>query len=78
LLMRQPGRHALEDGLRQDARRVLREKGIQPKAVVRSQNQIVVKLADAAQSDAAVTELKTVANPISTGLSAGQSDMAVT
>lgn len=64
--------------LLQDARRVLREKGIQPKAVVRSQNQIVVTLADAAQSDAAVTELKTLANPISTGLSAGQADLAVT
>lgn len=64
--------------LLQDARRVLREKGIQPKAVVRSQNQIVVTLADAAQSDAAVTELKTLANPISTGLSAGQADLDVT
>ncbi|PDS41981.1 protein translocase subunit SecDF [Rhizobium anhuiense] len=63
--------------LLQDARRVLREKGIQPKAVVRSQNQIVVTLADAAQSDAAVTELKTLANPISTGLSAGQADLDV-
>ncbi|MGG7576288.1 protein translocase subunit SecD [Rhizobium sp. Nf11,1] len=64
--------------LLQDARRVLREKGIQPKAVVRSQNQIVVTLADAAQSDAAVTDLKTLANPISTGLSAGQADLNVT
>lgn len=64
--------------LLQDARRVLREKGIQPKAVVRSQNQIVVTLADAAQSDAAVTELRTLANPISTGLSAGQADLNVT
>ncbi|MBX4860574.1 protein translocase subunit SecD [Rhizobium bangladeshense] len=64
--------------LLQDARRVLREKGIQPKAVVRSQNQIVVTLADASQSDAAVTELKTLANPISTGLSAGQADLDVT
>lgn len=64
--------------LLQDARRVLREKGIQPKAVVRSQNQIVVTLADAAQSDQAVADLKTLANPISTGLSAGQSDLAVT
>ncbi|AHF82417.1 preprotein translocase subunit SecD [Rhizobium leguminosarum bv. trifolii WSM1689] len=64
--------------LLQDARRVLREKGIQPKAVVRSQNQIVVTLADAAQSDAAVIELKTLANPISTGLSAGQADLDVT
>ncbi|NKK64086.1 protein translocase subunit SecD [Rhizobium leguminosarum bv. viciae] len=64
--------------LLQDTRRVLREKGIQPKAVVRSQNQIVVTLADASQSDAAVTELKTLANPISTGLSAGQADLDVT
>ncbi|SCB60964.1 protein translocase subunit secF /protein translocase subunit secD [Rhizobium aethiopicum] len=64
--------------LLQDARRVLREKGIQPKAVVRSQNQIVVTLADASQSDAAVTELRTLANPISTGLSAGQADLDVT
>ncbi|RXT28344.1 protein translocase subunit SecDF [Rhizobium leguminosarum] len=64
--------------LLQDARRVLREKGIQPKAVVRGQNQIVVTLADASQSDAAVTELKTLANPISTGLSAGQADLDVT
>ncbi|MEI1252059.1 protein translocase subunit SecD [Rhizobium aouanii] len=64
--------------LLQDARRVLREKGIQPRAVVRSQNQIVVTLADASQSDAAVTELKTLANPISTGLSAGQADLDVT
>ncbi|MBY5554783.1 protein translocase subunit SecD [Rhizobium leguminosarum] len=63
--------------LLQDSRRVLREKGIQPKAVVRSQNQIVVTLADASQSDAAVTELKTLANPISTGLSAGQADLDV-
>ncbi|MGO7522416.1 protein translocase subunit SecDF, partial [Rhizobium brockwellii] len=50
----------------------------QPQAVVRSQHQSVVTLAAAAQSDAAVTELKTRANPISTGLSAGQADLAVT
>ncbi|MBB4234968.1 protein translocase subunit SecD [Rhizobium esperanzae] len=64
--------------LLQDARRVLREKGIQPKAVVRNQNQIVVTLADATQSDAAVTDLKTLANPISTGISAGKADLDVT
>jgi SecD/SecF fusion protein len=62
----------------QDARRVLREKGIQPKSVTRSNSQIVVTLADASQSDAAVTQLHTLSNPISTGLSAGQSDLAVT
>ena len=46
--------------LLQDARRVLRTKSIQTKSVVLSQNQIVVTLTDPTQSDAAVTELKTL------------------
>ncbi|MEK1897511.1 MAG: protein translocase subunit SecD [Rhizobium sp.] len=64
--------------LLQDARRVLREKNIQTKSIVRNQNQIVVTLADPAQSDDAVAQLKTLGNAIATGLSAGQSDLAVT
>ncbi len=64
--------------LLQDARRVLREKNIQTKSVVRNQNQIVVTLTDPAQSDEAVTQLKTLGNAIATGLSAGQSDLSVT
>jgi len=64
--------------LLQDARRVLREKNIQTKSIVRNQNQIVVTLTDPAQSDEAVTQLKTLGNAIATGLSAGQSDLSVT
>ncbi|WP_025660321.1 protein translocase subunit SecD [Rhizobium sp. IBUN] len=64
--------------LLQDARRVLREKNIQTKSVVRNQNQIVVTLTDTAQTDDAVTQLKTLGNAIATGLSAGQSDLSVT
>lgn len=64
--------------LLQDARRVLREKNIQTKSIVRNQNQIVVTLTDPAQSDDAVAQLKTLGNAIATGLSAGQSDLAVT
>ncbi|CDM56443.1 protein translocase subunit SecD [Rhizobium favelukesii] len=64
--------------LLQDARRVLREKNIQTKAIVRNQNQIVVALTDPAQSDDAVAQLKTLGNAIATGLSAGQSDLSVT
>ncbi|MGO4439382.1 protein translocase subunit SecD [Rhizobium sp. RAF56] len=64
--------------LLQDARRVLRTKSIQTKSVVLSQNQIVVTLTDPAQSDVAVTELKTLSNVITTGLTAGQSDLTVT
>lgn len=64
--------------LLQDARRVLREKNIQTKSIVRNQNQIVVTLTDTAQTDEAVTQLKTLGNAIATGLSAGQSDLAVT
>jgi hypothetical protein len=54
---------------------VLREKNIQTKSIVRSQNQIVVTLNDPAQSDEAVTQLKTLGNTIATGISAGQSDL---
>ncbi|MBW9112066.1 protein translocase subunit SecD [Rhizobium cauense] len=64
--------------LLQDARRVLREKNIQTKSVVRNQSQIVVTLTDTAQTDEAVTQLKTLGNAIATGLSAGQSDLSVT
>ena len=64
--------------LLQDARRVLREKNIQTKSVVRNQNQIVVALNDPSQTNDAITELKTLGNTIATGLSAGQSDLAVT
>jgi SecD/SecF fusion protein len=64
--------------LLQDARRVLREKNIQPKSVVRNQNQIVVTLNDQAQTDEAVTQLRTLGNTIATGISAGQSDLSVT
>ncbi|MDQ0560589.1 SecD/SecF fusion protein [Rhizobium mesoamericanum] len=64
--------------LLQDARRVLREKNIQPKSIVRNQNQIVVTLTDTAQTDDAVTQLKTLGNAIATGISAGQSDLSVT
>jgi preprotein translocase subunit SecD len=64
--------------LLQDARRVLREKNIQTKSIVRNQNQIVVTLNDPAQSDEAVTQLKTLGNTIATGISAGQSDLSVT
>ncbi|MDP9808145.1 SecD/SecF fusion protein [Rhizobium tibeticum] len=64
--------------LLQDARRVLREKNIQTKSIVRNQNQIVVTLTDPAQSDDAIAQLKTLGNAIATGLSAGQSDLSVT
>jgi SecD/SecF fusion protein len=66
------------NSLLQDARRVLREKNIQPKSVVRNNSNIVVSLADPSQSDAAVTQLRTLGNVIASGISAGQSDLAVT
>ncbi|WFS01236.1 protein translocase subunit SecD [Rhizobium tumorigenes] len=62
----------------QDARRVLRAKNIQTKSVVQNATQVVIALTDPSQSDAAVTELKTLANTITTGISAGQSDLSVT
>ena len=64
--------------LLQDARRVLREKNIQTKSIVLNNNQIVVTPVDPAQSSEAITQLQTLGNPISTGLSAGQSDLSVT
>ncbi|MEZ2129929.1 MULTISPECIES: protein translocase subunit SecD [unclassified Sinorhizobium] len=64
--------------LLQDARRVLREKNIQTRLVARNQDQIVVTLADPSQRDDAIAQLKTLANPVGIGLSAGQSDLSVT
>lgn len=64
--------------LLQDARRVLREKNIQTRSVARNQDQIVVTLTDPSQRDDAITQLRTLANPVGIGLSAGQSDLSVT
>ncbi|PZM12031.1 protein translocase subunit SecD [Rhizobium tubonense] len=60
-----------------DARRVLRAKNILTKSIVQNKDQIVVVVTDPTQTDAAVTELKTLANTINTGITAGQSDLAI-
>jgi SecD/SecF fusion protein len=67
--------HERLQSLVQDARRVLRAKNILTKSITQNQNQIVVTLTDPTQSDAALTELKTLANVINTGITAGQSDL---
>jgi SecD/SecF fusion protein len=70
--------HERLQSLVQDARRVLRAKNILTKSITQNQNQIVVTLTDPTQSDTALTELKTLANVINTGITAGQSDLAFT
>ncbi|CDZ33841.1 protein translocase subunit SecD [Neorhizobium galegae] len=64
--------------LLQDARRALRDKNINTSAIRRSGDTITVAVRDAAQRDAAVTELQTLANPIGLGTSVGGSDLAIT
>ena len=64
--------------LQQDARRVLRDKNIQTRSIIRNGDQIVVTLTDPSQSSDAVTQLRTLANTITSGLSAGQSDLNIT
>ena len=70
--------HEKLQSLVNDSRRVLRDKNIQTKSVVLNKDKINVVLADPSQSDAAVTQLQTLANTVATGLNAGQSDLAVT
>lgn len=64
--------------LLQDARRVLRDKNINTSAIRRSGETITVALRDAAQRDAAVTELQTLANPVGFGTTVGGSDLSIT
>ncbi len=70
--------HERLQSLLQDSRRVLRDKNIQTKSIALNKDQIVATLADPSQSDDAVTQLRTLANAVTTGLSAGQSDLAIT
>ena len=63
--------------LQQDSRRVLRDKNILTRSIVRNGDQIVVTLTDPTQSGDAVTQLQTLANTITSGLSAGQSDLTI-
>ena len=62
----------------QDSRRVLREANIETSAIRRVQNNVVVTLTDPAKSDAAITELNKLANPVGIGITSGQNDISVT
>jgi SecD/SecF fusion protein len=63
--------------LLQDSRRVLREANVNTSAIRRSGDAIVVTLRDPAQRDQAVTQLKTLANPVGLATTVGASDLAV-
>ena len=62
----------------QDSRRVLRDANIGNSSIRRVQDYLLVTLTDPGQRDAAITELQKLANPVGIGLTAGQSDLAVT
>ena len=62
----------------QDSRRVLRDANIGNSSIRRAQDYLLVTLTDPGQRDAAITELQKLANPVGIGLTAGQSDLAVT
>ncbi|MBP2558927.1 SecD/SecF fusion protein [Neorhizobium galegae] len=64
--------------LLQESRRVLREKNITTTAIRRAGDTVTIALRDAAQRGAAVTELQTLANPVSFGTTVGASDLAIT
>ncbi|MDP9836675.1 SecD/SecF fusion protein [Neorhizobium huautlense] len=63
--------------LMQDSRRVLRDKRIETSAIRRNGDNITVTLRDPATRDAAVTELRTLSNPVSLATAIGQSDLNV-
>ncbi len=62
----------------QDSRRVLRDANIGNSSIRRVQDYLLVTLNDVSQRDAAITELQKLANPVGIGLTAGQSDLAIT
>ncbi len=59
----------------QDSRRVLREANIGNSSIRRVQDHLLIALTDASQRNAAIEELKKLANPVGIGLTAGQSDL---
>ncbi|MEB2843393.1 protein translocase subunit SecD [Endobacterium cereale] len=63
--------------LLQDSRRVLRDKRIETSAIRRNGDNITVTLRDPAARDNAVTELRTLSNPVSLATAIGQSDLNV-
>ncbi len=64
--------------LLQDSRRVLRDANINTSAIRRSGDAIVVTLRDPAQRDQALTQLRTLANPVGFGTTTGGSDLDIT
>ena len=64
--------------LLQESRRVLRDKNIVTTAIRRNGDTVTVALRDAAQRDAAVTELRTLSNPVNSGTTIGGSDLNIT
>jgi SecD/SecF fusion protein len=64
--------------LLQDSRRVLRENNINTSAIRRAGDAIVVTLRDAAQRDQAVTQLRTLSNPVGFGTATSSTDLNIT
>ncbi|RWX78400.1 protein translocase subunit SecD [Neorhizobium lilium] len=64
--------------LLQDSRRVMREANVNTSAIRRAGDAIVVTLRDPAQRDQAVTQLRTLANPVGFGTATSGSDLAIT
>ena len=63
--------------LLQDSRRVLRDNNIDPAGVRRNGNTITITLRDPVQRSEAVTQIRTLANPVGFGTSMGQSDLDI-
>ncbi|MGF9564088.1 protein translocase subunit SecD [Neorhizobium sp. JUb45] len=63
--------------LTQDSRRVLRDQRIETTTIRRTGDSITVTLRDPAQRDQAVTQLRTLSNPVSLATAIGQSDLNV-
>ena len=62
----------------QDSRRTLREANIQSTSARRVQDYLLITLTDASQRQAAIDALTKLSNPVGIGLTAGQSDLAIT
>jgi SecD/SecF fusion protein len=62
----------------QDSRRVLRENNINTSAIRRSGDAVLVTLRDPAQRDQALTQLRTLSNPIGFGTATSGTDIAIT
>lgn len=64
--------------LLQDSRRVLRDANINTSAIRRAGDAIIVTLRDPAQRDQALTQLRTLANPVGFGTTTSGSDLDIT